>query len=99
MIDTEGGVGRGILVVEDDEQLQSALTYALSQHGYAVTVARDGYEGLERMEREAPWLVLTDLNLPGKGGMDFTGSPKPGLPYAGGGYDRVWWSGCRSRGS
>ncbi|GJL57218.1 MAG: sigma-54-dependent Fis family transcriptional regulator [Nitrospirales bacterium] len=71
MIDTEGRAGRGILVVEDDEQLQSALTHALSQHGYAVTVARDGYEGLERMEREAPWLVLTDLNLPGKGGMDF----------------------------
>lgn len=71
MIDTEGGGGRGILVVEDDEQLQSALTHALSQHGYAVTVARDGYEGLERMEREVPWLVLTDLNLPGKGGMEF----------------------------
>lgn len=71
MIDTEGGAGRGILVVEDDEQLQSALTHALSQHGYAVTVARDGYEGLERMERDVPWLVLTDLNLPGKGGMEF----------------------------
>ncbi len=26
MIDTEGGEGRGILVVEDDEQLQTALT-------------------------------------------------------------------------
>lgn len=71
MIDTEGRASRGILVVEDDEQLQSALTHALSQHGYAVTVARDGYEGLERMEREPPWLVLTDLNLPGKGGMEF----------------------------
>jgi DNA-binding NtrC family response regulator len=71
MIDLEYGRGRGILVVEDDQQLQTALTKALSQHGYAVTVARDGYEGLERMEREVPWLVLTDLNLPGKGGMDF----------------------------
>ena len=71
MIDTEGGESREILVVEDDEQLQTALTKVLNQNGYAVTVARDGYEGLERMERDAPWLVLTDLNLPGKGGMDF----------------------------
>ncbi|MDH4194091.1 MAG: response regulator, partial [Nitrospirota bacterium] len=63
MVDTESGEGRGILVVEDDEQLQTALTKVLSQNGYAVTVARDGYEGLERMERDAPWLVLTDLNL------------------------------------
>lgn len=71
MVYTQGGEGRGILVVEDDEQLQTALTKVLSQNGYAVTVARDGYEGLERMERDAPWLVLTDLNLPGKGGMEF----------------------------
>ena len=71
MLDTESGVSRGILVVEDDEQLQTALTHVLSQHGYDVTVARDGYEGLEHVEREAPWLVLTDLSLPGKGGMEF----------------------------
>jgi DNA-binding NtrC family response regulator len=71
MIETESGEGRGILVVEDDEQLQTALTKVLNQQGYAVTVARDGYEGLERMEQDAPWLVLTDLNLPGKGGMEF----------------------------
>jgi two-component system response regulator FlrC len=64
-------MSRGILVVEDDEQLQTALSKVLSQHGYEVTVAKDGYEGLEHVERDAPWLVLTDLSLPGKGGMEF----------------------------
>ena len=71
MLETDSGVSRGILVVEDDEQLQTALSTVLSQHGYEVTVARDGHAGLEHVERDAPWLVLTDLNLPGKGGMDF----------------------------
>ncbi len=71
MLETESGLGQGILVVEDDEQLQTALTQVLSQHGYEVTVARDGYEGLESVERNPPWLVLTDLSLPGKGGMEF----------------------------
>ncbi len=71
MLETESGASRGILVVEDDEQLQTALSKVLSQHGYEVTVARDGYEGLEHVERDAPWLVLTDLSLPGKGGMEF----------------------------
>jgi len=71
MRDTESGLGQGILVVEDDEQLQTALTKVLSQHGYEVTVARDGYEGLEHVEQNPPWLVLTDLSLPGKGGMEF----------------------------
>ena len=71
MLDTESRVSRGILVVEDDEQLQTALTHVLSQHGYDVKVARDGHEGLEQVERETPWLVLTDLSLPGKGGMEF----------------------------
>ncbi len=71
MLETGSEVSRGILVVEDDEELQTALSTVLSQHGYEVTVARDGHEGLEYVERDAPWLVLTDLNLPGKGGMDF----------------------------
>ncbi len=71
MIDTQHEQGRGILVIEDDEQLQMALNKVLTQNGYAVTLARDGYEGLDRLEGEQPWLVLTDLNLPGKGGMDF----------------------------
>ncbi|MDH3771452.1 MAG: response regulator, partial [Nitrospirota bacterium] len=71
MLDIASGLSRGILVVEDDEQLQTALTKVLSQHGYEVTVARDGHEGLEHVERDAPWLVLTDLSLPGKGGMEF----------------------------
>jgi len=71
MLETESGVSRGILVVEDDEQLQTALSKVLSQHGYDVTIARDGYEGLEHVERDTPWLVLTDLSLPGKGGMEF----------------------------
>lgn len=71
MLETVNGMSRGILVVEDDEQLQTALAKVLRQHGYDVTVAKDGYEGLEHVERNAPWLVLTDLSLPGKGGMDF----------------------------
>ncbi len=71
MLETANGMSRGILVVEDDEELQTALTKVLSQHGYDVTVAKDGYEGLDHVERNAPWLVLTDLSLPGKGGMDF----------------------------
>jgi DNA-binding NtrC family response regulator len=71
MIAAEPGESRGILIIEDDEQLQAALKRVFSQQGYPVTVARDGYEGLESVERNPPWLVLTDLNLPGKGGMDF----------------------------
>ncbi|MCA9464914.1 MAG: response regulator, partial [Nitrospira sp.] len=68
---TETGESRGILIIEDDEQLQSALSKVLSQQGYPITLARDGYEALECVERNPPWLVLTDLNLPGKGGMEF----------------------------
>ncbi len=71
MIVAEPGESRGILIIEDDEQLQAALRRVFREQGYPVTVARDGYEGLESVERNPPWLVLTDLNLPGKGGMDF----------------------------
>lgn len=73
MLETQSEGSRGILVVEDDEQLQTALSVALSQQGYDVTVARDGHEGLEHVERDAPWLVLTDLSCLEKGEWNFYG--------------------------
>ena len=59
-----------ILLVEDDLPMQIALSKALRQQGHSVMVARDGYEGLQRLKRDGAWLVLADLNLPGKGGIE-----------------------------
>ena len=59
-----------ILVVEDDVQLQMALSSTLGGQGYSVSVVNDGYQGMEWLQRNGACLVLADINLPGKSGMD-----------------------------
>jgi two-component system, cell cycle response regulator DivK len=53
-----------ILYVEDNEDNIYMLTNRLTRRGYEVLVARDGEECLEATRREAPALILMDLNLP-----------------------------------
>jgi DNA-binding response OmpR family regulator len=61
---------RHILLVEDEESLVTGLVYALEREGYAVEVARDGAAALERLRASAPDLVLLDVMLPRRSGLD-----------------------------
>ena len=53
-----------LLIVEDDQELASALSRGLSQQGYAVDTAEDGEQGLYLADVDAYDLVLLDLILP-----------------------------------
>ncbi|MEX1098182.1 MAG: response regulator [Planctomycetales bacterium] len=57
-----------ILIVEDDPDVLDALRVALADAGYEVLVARDGAEGLMRVERDAPDLLLLDVVMPKRSG-------------------------------
>ena len=70
MTQTEWYEKQPILVVEDDIQLQEALSQTLGGHGYAVSVVNDGHEGMEWLQRNGASLVLADVNLPGKSGIE-----------------------------
>ena len=59
-----------ILLVEDDIQLGEAIRHALEQQSYAVTWLRDGNEAARALRDPTAGLVLLDLGLPGKDGMD-----------------------------
>lgn len=59
-----------ILLVEDDVQLGEAIRHALEQQSYAVTWVRDGVTGAQALRDPVADLVLLDLGLPGKDGMD-----------------------------
>lgn len=52
-----------ILVVEDEPAIRLALTGLLRRDGHTVVEATSGPEALQRLESEAPELVLTDLAL------------------------------------
>lgn len=59
-----------VLVVDDEEAILKVVEYALTQAGYEVHCAHDG-EGAEFMfDQIKPDLVVLDIMLPGKSGLD-----------------------------
>lgn len=61
-----------ILVVDDDKTIAKVLQGYLVQAGYGVLVAYDGETALHALRREKPDLVLLDVMLPGRDGLDIT---------------------------
>ena len=59
-----------ILVIEDERKVAKALREGLEAERYAVSVAADGEEGLQLASRESFDLVLLDLALPRRDGVD-----------------------------
>jgi DNA-binding NtrC family response regulator len=59
-----------ILLVEDDETFRSFVQTILEDEEYEVRIARDGREGGQLLAKENFDLVITDLKMPGKSGLD-----------------------------
>ena len=53
-----------VLVVEDDSNIRELLQLYLEKEGYAVTLAADGGQGLEKFRAIQPNLVLLDVMMP-----------------------------------
>jgi DNA-binding response OmpR family regulator len=68
-----------ILVIEDDAIGQKVVVDCLRAHGYDVSVARTGPEGVDLALREKPDLVLCDVLLPQKSGFEVCFEIKRGL--------------------
>ena len=64
------GPGQRILVVEDDPSTQRALATILRQEGYPVLQARDGAEAIRLWRDSGADLVLMDLVMPDKDGIE-----------------------------
>ena len=59
-----------ILLVDDEQSIQTLLSYPLRKDGYHVTSALDGNEALRRFEEGRFDLVILDLMLPRMGGVE-----------------------------
>ena len=65
-----------ILVVEDKESMAEMLRETLESEGYRVISATDGAEGIKLLKEDRVDLVLTDLKLPKKDGMEVLSASK-----------------------
>jgi DNA-binding response OmpR family regulator len=63
-------VRKRVLVVDDDPELVESVRVALVTRGYDVSVAGDGAEALAQIERVRPDLMLLDLVMPRRSGIN-----------------------------
>ena len=63
-------MNRKILVADDEPNIVISLEYLMKREGYTVLVARDGQEALDMIARERPELVLLDVMMPKKSGLE-----------------------------
>ena len=63
---------RAILIIDDDEQIRAFLRRVLEAAGYMVTEAPNGQEGLRQFRQTPSALVITDLFMPDRDGLEVT---------------------------
>ncbi|MFN8008366.1 MAG: sigma-54 dependent transcriptional regulator [Terriglobia bacterium] len=59
-----------ILVVEDNEVLRGSVTQALQENSHVVCEVGDGEEAMDRLQEESYDVVLTDMRMPKRSGME-----------------------------
>jgi CheY-like chemotaxis protein len=59
-----------ILLVEDEPSIRISMSVPLSEAGYYVRLAEDGFSALRGIHREMPDVLLSELNMPGMTGFE-----------------------------
>ena len=59
-----------VLVADDEPNIVISLEFLMKREGYEVSVARDGQEALEAIRRLRPDLVLLDVMMPLRSGLE-----------------------------
>jgi DNA-binding response OmpR family regulator len=64
--------GARVLVVDDEPEITRALRSILTAHGFDPVLAASAAEGLDLLQRRRPDLLLLDLVLPDRSGLEVT---------------------------
>jgi two-component system response regulator PilR (NtrC family) len=59
-----------VLIVDDEQSMRDMLRIVLRRDGYDVTVARDGREAIELLQKHPVDLLLSDIRMPDVSGVD-----------------------------
>lgn len=63
-------MGKKILIVDDSESIREVVTFTLENAGHEVKKAIDGDNALEHLDGTAYDLIITDLHMPNKNGIE-----------------------------
>ena len=70
-----------ILVVDDEAGMRIAIKEALSRKGHSVEVAVDGNEAIRKIGSTEYEMVISDMKMPGPGGMEVLREVKKTSPH------------------
>lgn len=74
---------KNVLIIEDDRLISSLVQFRLKKDGYHVTSVEDGLAGIDAIDNQSPDLIITDVMIPFKDGMEIINHAKrvkPGIP-------------------
>ncbi len=71
-----------ILIIDDDDQFREMLCEMLELEGYAILEASDGEQGIKRQSEQPADLIIVDVIMPGKDGLDTMLDIKDAFPEA-----------------
>ena len=73
-------MSRILIIDDDDDQFRTMLQITLEEAGYEMRTAENGKKGLESLRERAPDLVVTDLVMPEKEGIETIGVLRRDFP-------------------
>lgn len=59
-----------ILIADDEPDILEILSFNLTAEGYEITTAKNGVEALEKAKQHMPDLIILDVMMPGKNGIE-----------------------------
>lgn len=78
-----GGSKTRVLVIDDDGDVRAFIRSLLEGEGFEVALAADGREGLEMQRKHPAKVVVTDIFMPGKEGMETIFEMRQQFPQTG----------------
>lgn len=76
-------MAKKILLIDDSIQLRAAIEDHLKRHGFEVQTADDGLEGLDKLSKENPDLIITGIIMPRMDGFDVVRNIKGNIKTSG----------------
>lgn len=71
-----------VLAIDDSRTMRNLIAATLSENGFDVHLASDGVEGLEQLDKAAPDLIITDINMPRMDGFGVIEGVRASLTHA-----------------
>ncbi len=61
-----------ILIIDDDKIIINILSFLLKKEGFETHIAKDGIEGIAKISEIQPDLIITDIMMPFKSGLEIS---------------------------